>query len=66
MKQTENAVPLSDHKAKKLFHELQVHQIELEMQNEELRHAEYVAEAAAARYINLYDFSPTALVKAVR
>jgi len=43
---------------KKLLHELQVHQIELEMQNEELRHANETTEAALKKYTMLYDFSP--------
>src|SRR5512140_2162865 len=42
----------------KLLHELQVHQIELEMQNAELHRAEAEAEAARARYADLFDFSP--------
>lgn len=42
----------------KLVHELQVHQIELEMQNEQLRDAEMRAQAEAARYRALYDFFP--------
>ncbi len=43
---------------KKLVHELQVHQIELEMQNEELRQAYETAEQALKKYTMLYDFSP--------
>jgi len=43
---------------KKLVHELQVHQIELEMQNEELREANETAEAALKKYTMLYDFAP--------
>lgn len=43
---------------KKLVHELQVHQIELEMQNEELRHANTIAETALRKYTMLYDLSP--------
>ena len=38
---------------KKLLHELQVHQIELEMQNEELRQANATAEEALKRYTML-------------
>ena len=44
--------------AKKLVHELQVHQIELEMQNEELRQAYNTAETALKKYTMLYDLAP--------
>jgi len=43
---------------KKLLHELQVHQIELEMQNEELLEANEKAETALKKYTMLYDFAP--------
>jgi hypothetical protein len=43
---------------KKLMHELQVHQIELEMQNEELSKANETAETALRKYTMLYDFAP--------
>jgi PAS domain S-box-containing protein len=39
-------------------HELQVHQIELEMQNEQLRKTAVALEQAHARYVDLYDFAP--------
>jgi PAS domain-containing protein len=42
----------------KLLHELQVHQIELEMQNEELIQANLTAETALRKYTMLYDFAP--------
>ena len=42
----------------KLLHELQVHQIELEMQNEELIQANETAEIALKKYTMLYDFAP--------
>ncbi|MFT7141376.1 MAG: PAS domain S-box-containing protein [Sulfitobacter sp.] len=42
----------------KLLHELQVHQIELEMQNEELREARIERELALHRYTQLYEFAP--------
>lgn len=44
--------------AGRLLHELQVHQIELEMQNEELLKARDEVEAVLANYSDLYDFSP--------
>jgi PAS domain S-box-containing protein len=43
---------------KKLIEHLQVHQIELEMQNEELRRAQLELEEARDKYSDLYDFAP--------
>jgi PAS domain S-box-containing protein len=43
----------------RLVHELQVHQIELEMQNEELRQMTARAGALTAQYFDLYEFAPT-------
>jgi PAS domain S-box-containing protein len=45
-----------------LIHELRVHQIELEMQNEELRTAQAEIEAGQARYFDLYDLAPVGYV----
>jgi formate hydrogenlyase transcriptional activator len=42
----------------RLVHELQVHQIELEMQNEELRRAQAEVEAGLERYTDLYELAP--------
>ena len=50
--------PVLESDVKKLLHELQVHQIELEMQNEELREAYETAETALKNYTMLYDFAP--------
>ena len=41
-----------------LIHDLEVHQIELEMQNRQLRETEARVEAAMQRYRDLYDFAP--------
>jgi len=50
--------PVLETDVKRLVHELQVHQIELEMQNEELRRANETAETALKKYTMLYDFAP--------
>lgn len=42
----------------KLLHELQVHQMELEMQNDQLRSAQAELEATRARYFDLFDLAP--------
>jgi PAS domain S-box-containing protein len=44
--------------AEKLLHELQLHQIELEMQNEQLRQSQVELEKSRDRYLDFYDFSP--------
>lgn len=41
-----------------VLHELHVHQIELEMQNEELRRAQLELETSHRNYLELYDFAP--------
>lgn len=50
--------PPAPEDAQRALHELQVHQIELRMQNEELRRAERELEASWARYFELYDLAP--------
>lgn len=47
------AMPVKD--VQRLVHELQIHQIEIEMQNEELRRTQ----AERNRYLDLYDYAPT-------
>jgi PAS domain S-box-containing protein len=43
----------------KLIHELEVHQMELEIQNEELYLAKEQAEQAIEKYTKLYDYAPS-------
>jgi formate hydrogenlyase transcriptional activator len=50
--------PRTEEAALKLVHELEVHQIELEMQNAELRQAREELELSRNRYVELYDFAP--------
>ncbi len=50
----------------RLIHELKVHQIELELQNEELRLSRADAESALAHYTDLYDFAPVGYISLAR
>ena len=49
-------MPVED--VRKLVEELQIHQIELEMQNEELRSIQNELEQSRKKYSDLYDFAP--------
>ena len=50
--------PMSTMDMQRLVHELQIHQIELETQNEKLSRAMAQAEAATDKFSDLYDFAP--------
>lgn len=59
---SENIAALSPEEIQKTVHELRVHQIELEMQNEDLRRTQVELYAARTRYLDLYDQAPTGYV----
>ena len=54
----ENPAALPPEELRKILHELRVHQIQLEMQNEELRRTQAQLDSARARYFDLYDLAP--------
>ena len=54
----ESIAALSAEQTWVLLHELRVHQIELEMQNVELRLSQLSLDAARARYFDLYELAP--------
>lgn len=51
-------LPQDREATQRIVHELEVHQIELVMQNEELREARYEVETALEKYTDLYELAP--------
>ena len=54
----ENLAALSPETLRASLHELRVHQIELELQNEEMRRAQAALDALRGRYFDLFDLAP--------
>ncbi len=54
----ETDIPISAEEVQRTLHELRVHQIELEMQNGELRQTQVELDASRARYYDLFDLAP--------
>ena len=57
-RRSEAGDPKAEAEPRRLFHELQVHQVELEMQNAALQDARDRTEALLEKYTDLYDFAP--------
>ena len=60
------APPATEPDPQRLVHELEVHQIELEMQNEEMLQSRAQVEAGLRQYTDLYDFAPIGYFTLVR
>ena len=60
----EDSTPTAD--LQRILHELSVHQIELEMQNEQLQHSYHEIQQEHKRYTDLYDFAPVGYLTLAR
>lgn len=62
IEETKAPASFSPQETSVLLHELQVHQIELEMQNEELRRVQAELEVSQTCYFDLYDLAPVGYI----
>jgi PAS domain-containing protein len=60
---SDDVAKLSPAEVAELVHELRVHQIELEMQNDELLHTQHTLQASRARYHSLFHDAPIGYVE---
>ncbi len=61
-KETDELLNLSKEKIQQFVHELRTYQIELELQNEDLRNSQAELLISQKKYTDLYDFSPVSYV----
>jgi PAS domain S-box-containing protein len=53
-----DASPVANHELQRLVYELQIHQVELELQNQQLTEAQLALASSRDQYADLYDFAP--------
>lgn len=66
LKTTKRHAPRTDEEIQRLLQELEVHEIELHMQNAELRQAKAELEKTLEKYTDLYEFAPVGYVNLER